>query len=119
MFLTLGLIVLLSFSFQVQADMHGAKTMTLKGDIIDNMCASGHKDDMAEFVKTHTKACALIPNCASSGYSLYVDGKLHKFDEASNKKIEEFLKKDDSKLQVEVMIEQKEDMISLVSIKNQ
>jgi hypothetical protein len=119
MMLTLGLIVLFSFSFQVQADIHDAETMTLKGDIIDNMCASNHKDDMTEFVKTHTKACALMPNCVDSGYSLYVDGKLHKFDEASNKKIEEFLKKDDSKLQVEVTFAKKGDMISLVSIKNQ
>jgi hypothetical protein len=93
--------------------------MTLKGDIIDNMCADSHTEDLAEFVASHTKGCALMPSCVASGYSLFVDGKLHKFDEASNKKIEEFLKKDDSRLQVEVTIIKKEDKISLVSIKNQ
>lgn len=119
MFLTLGLIALLSFSFQVQAAVNDGETMTLKGDIIDNMCANGNKDNMAEFVKSHTKACALMPNCVASGYSLFVGGKLHKFDDASNKKIEEFLKKSDSKLQVTVTVTKTEDMISLVSIENQ
>jgi len=119
MFLTLGLIALLSFSFQVQAAVNDADTMTLKGDIIDNMCANGNKDNLAEFVKSHTKDCALMPNCVASGYSLFVDGKLHKFDEASNKKIEEFLKKSDSKLQVAVTFTKADDVISLVSIENQ
>lgn len=119
MFLTLGLIALLSFSFQVQAAVNDGETMTLKGDIIDNMCANGNKDNIAEFVKSHTKACALMPNCVASGYSLFVDGKLHKFDDASNKKIEEFLKMSGSKLQVTVTFTKTEDMISLVSIENQ
>lgn len=118
-FLALGLIALLSFAFQVQADSHLGETITLEGDIIDNMCAGGHKDDLAEFVASHTKSCALMPNCIASGYSLFVDGKLHKFDDASNTKIEEFLKKSDSKLQVSVTITKTEDLISLVSIKNQ
>jgi hypothetical protein len=117
--LTLGLIVLLSFSFQVHASVADSEVMTLKGDIIDNMCADGHKDDLAEFVTSHTKSCALMPNCIASGYSLFVDGKLHKFDETSNKKIEDFLKKSDSKLQVVVTFTKKDNMISLVSIKNQ
>ena len=92
LFFTLGLIALLSFTFQVQAVVSAGDTMTVKGDIIDNMCADGNKDNLTEFVKSHTKGCALMPNCVASGYSLYVDGKLHKFDDASNKKIEEFLK---------------------------
>lgn len=117
--LTLGLIVLLSFSFQVQAAANEGETITLKGDIIDNLCANGNKDNLAEFVKSHTKSCALMPNCVASGYSLYVDGKLHRFDDASNKKIEEFLKKSESRLQVVVTITKTEDLISLVSIKNQ
>jgi hypothetical protein len=119
MFLTLGLIALLSFSFQAQAAVNDSETMTLKGDIIDNMCANGNKDNLAEFVKSHPKSCALMPNCVASGYSLFVDGKLHKFDDASNKKIVEFLKKSDSKLQVTVTITKTEDLISLVSIENQ
>jgi hypothetical protein len=114
----LGLIALLSLSFQVQAAVSEGKTMTLKGDIIDNMCADGNKDNLADFVRAHSKSCALMPNCVASGYSLFVDGKLHKFDQESNQKIEEFLRKSDSKLQVVVTIEKTEDLISLVSIEN-
>jgi hypothetical protein len=93
--------------------------MTLKGDIIDNLCANGHKDALGDFVKTHTKACALMPNCAASGYSLFSEGKLYTFDSESNKKIEEFLKKEDSKLQVSVELKKEGELYSLVSIENQ
>jgi hypothetical protein len=78
------------------------ETITLKGTIIDNHCAAMSKDNLAEFVKTHTKACALMPDCAASGYSIFADGKLYKFDQASGKKVEEFLKKDESRLEVVV-----------------
>ncbi len=94
-------------------------TMTLKGDIIDNMCAAANKDTLADFVKTHTKACALMPACVASGYSLFAEGKLYKFDAQSNKKIEEFLKKEDSKLQVSVELKKEAEVYSLVSIESQ
>lgn len=91
--------------------------VVLKGDIIDNMCAGANKDNTAEFVKGHTKECALM--CASSGYSILSDGKLYAFDEESSKKVEEFLKTPESKLQVEVTAMQAGDKLSLLSIKNQ
>lgn len=94
------------------------ETMILKGDIIDNMCAGSQKaEQLAEFVKTHTKTCAL--SCVASGYSIFADGKLQKFDMESNAKIEEFLKKEDSKLQVSVVVKKVGDVLSLVSIENQ
>lgn len=92
--------------------------LTLQGDVIDNTCASAQKPEtLAAFVKTHTKACAV--SCAASGYSIYADGKLSKFDAASNAKIAEFLKKDDSKLAVVVVANKVGDELSLVSIENQ
>ncbi|MCX5701607.1 MAG: hypothetical protein NTW64_01335 [Candidatus Omnitrophica bacterium] len=94
------------------------ETMILKGDIIDNMCAGSQKaEQLAEFVKTHNKTCAL--SCVASGYSIFADGKLQKFDMESNAKIEEFLKKQDSKLQVSVVVKKVGDVLSLVSIENQ
>ncbi|MFA6358655.1 MAG: hypothetical protein WCY09_08390, partial [Candidatus Omnitrophota bacterium] len=60
------------------------EAIVLKGDIIDNMCAGANKDTLAEFVKTHTKDCAL--KCATSGYSIFADNKLSKFDNESNAK---------------------------------
>jgi len=93
-------------------------SVTLQGDIIDNMCASSQKPEaLAEFVKTHTKACAV--SCVASGYSIYADGKLSKFDAASNAKVAEFLKKDDSKLAVVVSANKVGDELSLISIENQ
>jgi len=96
-----------------------AGTLTLKGDVIDNMCAGMNKDTLAEFVKTHTKECALKPACIDSGYSIFADGKLYKFDKYSNSKVAEFLKKTDSKLQAAVTAKQVGDELSLVSIENQ
>lgn len=95
------------------------KTMMLKGTIIDNACATANKDNLSEFIKTHPKSCALMPSCVASGYSIYIDGKLQKFDAASNKKIETFLKKKSSKLDVVVTVKKVGEELSLISIKNQ
>jgi len=94
-------------------------TLTLTGDIIDNMCAGAQKpEELAAFIKTHTKECAI--KCADSGYAIFSNGALLKFDAASNAKIAEFLKNPDSKLQV-VAVVKKEPLneLSLVSIENQ
>ncbi|OGD11679.1 MAG: hypothetical protein A2W20_07300 [Candidatus Aminicenantes bacterium RBG_16_66_30] len=96
-----------------------ADVLSFKGEIVDNMCAAENKDNLADFLKTHTKECALMSECVASGYSIFADGKLHKFDQASNKKIEEFLRKPDSKLQVVVKAERVGKELKLVSIENQ
>lgn len=102
------------------AEVAPADNLIINGDIIDNMCAGSQKPEaLAAFVKTHTKQCALMPQCEASGYSIYSDGKLVKFDAASNAKVVEFLKKADSKLQVEVVAQKTGDELSLVSIENQ
>lgn len=95
------------------------EAIVLKGSIIDNMCAGANKDTLAEFVKTHTKDCALMPGCVASGYSILADDKLYKFDKDSSAKVAEFLKNADSKLQVSVTAKQVGDELSLVSIENQ
>ena len=98
-----------------------AGAMTYKGDIIDTMCLTGHKDALKEFVPTHTKTCVLAEGCRDSGMNLYqADGTVLKFDAASSKKIVEFLEKKDSKLQVTVAAEKNADgTYKLTSIKNQ
>ena len=95
------------------------EAIVLKGDVIDNMCAGANKDKLAEFVKMHTKQCALMPGCIESGYSIFADGKLYAFDKDSSTKVAEFLKQADSKLQVTVTAKQVGDELSLVSIENQ
>jgi hypothetical protein len=95
------------------------KASKMNGTIIDNMCAAGHQADIAEFVKAHTKECALMPTCVASGYSLYTEeGKLVAFDDASNAKIKKFLDKKKSSLQVVVKAKMMGDKLSLVSIEN-
>ena len=93
------------------------ETMMLSGVIIDNTCAGANKDTLADFVKTHTKECAL--KCIDSGYSIFANGKLSKFDKDSSVKVGEFLKNADSKLEVSVTAKQVGDELSLVSIENQ
>ncbi|MEW5901098.1 MAG: hypothetical protein AB1715_06515 [Acidobacteriota bacterium] len=112
-FLALGAMVVFGLALET------AEAVILKGDIIDNMCAGANKDNLAEFVKTHTKACTLMPDCVASGYSLYADGTLYKFEKASNVKVEEFLRKPESKLQVVVKAKKIGQELSLVSIENQ
>jgi hypothetical protein len=111
--LLLALVFVVSMAFAQEAAV-----VTVKGTIIDNQCA-GTKDaqQLAEFNKTHTKECALA--CASSGYAIFADGVLTKFDKESNAKVEEFLKSADSKLQVVVEAKKAGEELSLVSIKNQ
>lgn len=97
-----------------------SENITLTGDIIDNLCAGSQKPEgLAAFVKAHTKQCALMPQCAASGYSIFSNGALAKFDAASSAKIAEFLKKTDSKLQVVVVAKKTGNELNLVSIENQ
>ena len=104
------------------ATAYAAEVKEYKGDIIDGMCMNAHKDNLGAFVPTHTKACVLAPHCKTSGMYLYqADGSLLKFDDASSKKIVDFLVKDNSKLQVVVKAEKavSSDTYKLVSIQNQ
>jgi len=113
-----------AFMVAVAVSMHGfaaaaEKSMMMEGYIIDTKCAADNKADLGEFVKTHTKECAVLPSCAASGYNLYSEGKLWKFDKDSSGKVHEFLMKKDSTLKVKVeMMHGEGDMIKLVSIKN-
>jgi len=97
-----------------------AEALTLKGSIIDNQCACKQTpEQLSEFVKTHTKECALLPACAASGYSIFADNVLYKFDKESNVKVGEFLKQENNKLSVLVVAKKIGDELNLVSIDNQ
>jgi len=97
--------------------MSKAMAMTMSGTIIDTKCATANKATLGEFVKTHPEDCALA--CKDSGYNLYSEGKLYKFDKASSGKVYKFLEKADSKLNVMVeVVHGKGGVLKLVSIKN-
>ncbi len=96
------------------------QTVTIKGVIIDNHCAGTQKPEQLEsFIKTLTKSCVLMPECVATGFSIFADGKLTKFDKDSNAKVEEFLNKPDNHLDVVVTAKKSGDELSLVSIENQ
>ena len=95
------------------------KGMEMTGTIIDTKCATANEAKLDEFVKTHPKECAMAPDCKKSGYNLYSDGKLYKFDKKSSGKVYKFLEKADSKLNVKVeVMHEKGDMLKLVKIEN-
>ena len=64
-----------------------AKTVKVKGYLIDNMCAGapGEDKDYAEEAQAHTVGCAAMPHCAASGFAVAEGRKLYKLDDAGNK----------------------------------
>jgi type 1 fimbria pilin len=81
------------------------REVKLNGYIIDNMCASAHPNDLAETAKGHPTACATMPNCLKSGYSVVADGTQYKLDEEGNKKVVALLKGGKSKKGFAVVVE--------------
>ncbi len=94
---------------------HAAEKGTLKGVVVDNLFADEHAKDIASFVRSYSKQEA-VKN-AFSGYSLYTsEGKIYKFDPPSCAKVEEYVKKEGSSLQVTVTAEIYGDDLTLISI---
>jgi hypothetical protein len=83
------------------------KTVTLDGYMIDNACASSHSTDknFANMVKTHGTSCATMESCEKSGYAVYADNKLYKFDDKGNVSAEELLKSTKSTKGLHVKVE--------------
>ena len=95
------------------------RSFTISGYIIDNNCAEAHKADIAVFAAKHGKNCALKPENIKSGYSIYAEGRLWAFDEESNPKVAEFLKKAAGKSLVEVKLTPAiNNQVRLLGIKN-
>ncbi len=91
---------------------------SMKGVLIDNLCLASHKADIATYITRHTKDCALLPSCAAKGYSIYSKGKISFFDDASNIKIEKFLRRDGTTLNVSIIATNNGNKLALRAIKN-
>lgn len=115
-FLFVALLILIT----TYAFAHGGNDVILHGIIVDNACAQTHKDNLSEFTKTHEKTCMLKPDCLKSGYSIYAeeDKQLHKFDEASNAKVVDFLKRSDSRVDIVIIAEKNGDALMIEHISN-
>lgn len=83
------------------------KTVTLTGYMIDNSCAANHANDktFATWVKTHGTSCAMMDSCEKSGYAVFAEDKLYKFDDAGNASAEALLKATKSKKGLHVKAE--------------
>jgi hypothetical protein len=83
------------------------KSVSLTGSIVDKACSARHAKAPDPMVAAagHTKKCALMPNCAGSGYGVFADGKYYEFDEKGNElakaKIEASKKDAGAKFKVE------------------
>ncbi|MDP1853237.1 MAG: hypothetical protein Q8L26_03405 [Candidatus Omnitrophota bacterium] len=127
--LVLAFCLVCSYAFAQEAATLGSEasvpavtdeTVTITGTIIDNICVGLQKpEELGEFVKTHPKSCAVMPQCAASGYAIYADGIITKFDKDSSVKITEFLDKEDSSLNVVITAKKAGEELSLVSIESQ
>jgi hypothetical protein len=119
----------LPYSFAIVAPIV-AQGETIKGVLMDEKCsgkadlrisgATGSLTGGRIVAEAHTRECALMPECAKSGYGVYTDdNKFLKFDEAGNRKalaaIKASTKLDD--FEVEITGEVKGDSIKVLSLK--
>jgi hypothetical protein len=89
--------------------------VSIQGVLIDEQCSHKAETHVVEGTRleggivvayTHTRKCALMPECRKSGYGVfgYEDRKFHPFDEAGNRKALEFFQnsKQEEDFRVEV-----------------
>ena len=75
------------FAFAQEAEK---KSVKVTGYVIDNMCAAG-EHGTEEQAKDHGTACALMPGCRKSGYTIVSGDKSYKLDERGNTLVAEVL----------------------------
>ena len=114
------LVMMFCFSASLLFAQQPAGDVQVKGVIIDNLSAGSQKPEkLEEFLKTYTKEYSLQPQSIASGYAIFSNGKLMKFDKISNADIVAFLKLPTNKLQVIVECVKTGDLLRLVYIENQ
>lgn len=93
------------------------KTVTLTGHLVDQMCGAEVKD--AAKAAEHSKECALMDHCASSGYGIFADGKYVKFDTEGSKKAKALVEKTKKDKDIVVVADGtlKNDTLSVASLK--
>ncbi len=90
----LVLVATLVTTISLRADDH---KVTMKGILMDKACSTGalKAADPTAKAKGHKKGCALMDNCAASGYGIISDGKFYAFDKAGNEMASKWLKATD------------------------
>lgn len=91
----------------------------VEGHLVDQMCSAKVLKGGADAAKAHTKDCALMPNCKSSGFGVVTeDGRFIKFDDDGNGMATRFLEATSRKDNVKVVVNGKidNDVIEVVAI---
>lgn len=97
------------------------KSVSLTGNIVDKACSARHAKAADPMVAAagHTKKCALMPNCAGSGFGVFSDGKFIEFDAAGNEmakaKLEASTKDAGAKFKVEGTLSDGKLMVKSIS----
>ena len=82
---------LLTAACTLSIGMAQGKKATLTGHLVDQMCGGEVKD--AAKAAEHSKECALMDHCASSGFGIFANGKYVKFDAEGSKKAKALVEK--------------------------
>ena len=76
---------------------------TLTGHLVDQMCGGEVKD--AAKAAEHSKECALMDHCASSGFGIFANGKYVKFDAEGSKKAKALVEKTKKEKDIAIVAE--------------
>ena len=91
--------LLLRISMFAQETMDKTTSHTMKGYLVDKMCAVGMAkkapDEAMAKAEKHTKSCALEESCQESGFGLMSAGVWYKFDDNGDKQALALLNKTD------------------------
>ena len=98
-----------------------SSSASLTGPIVDKACSARFTkaSDPQAASAAHTRKCAMMENCAKSGYGVFSDGKYYEFDEKGNElakaKIEASKKDSGAKYKVEGTVDGSKVMVKSIS----
>lgn len=118
-FISIFLLGFLSFAQADELKKEQEETLKITGTIIDNKSAEKYVKELDVFIQRYPKAQAVLPVSVESGYSIYSEGELYRFNKESNEKIVEFLVERNNVLKVAIEAKEVDDELVLVSIKNE
>ena len=113
-------LVQLAFAFALVAGLCAAEQKTISGYLIDKACSADAMKKGEKMAKEHGVSCALMDDCAQSGFGVYTtDGKFVAFDAAGNKRAMAALKasKKQTDLQVTATGDVSGDTMKVASLK--
>jgi len=97
------LTLLLTVACTLPIGIAQGKKVTLTGHLVDQMCGGEVKD--AAKAAEHSKECALMDHCASSGFGVFANGKYVKFDAEGSKKAKVLVEKTKKEKDITIVAE--------------